>query len=149
MWYYFNGYGGGRFVSTLSASGNPAVWWISTFGAVALLTLRILKKIEPDRALQILCIGVLANYLPWVLVSRCTFIYHFFATVPFILLSTVYLLQWLERKYPALSMAKWCWLTLAILFFILLYPGISGLAVSPEWAAFIAKLPGGTLMYGA
>jgi dolichyl-phosphate-mannose--protein O-mannosyl transferase len=32
-------------------------------------------------------VGILANLLPWVLVTRCTFIYHFFATVPFIILS--------------------------------------------------------------
>ncbi len=149
MWYYYNYYLGGEQISTMSASGNPAVWWVSAIGAIVLLVLRLTKRIKPDRALQILCVGVCANFLPWVLVTRCTFIYHFFATVPFILLASVYLLSKAEERYEGIGYVKWAWVALAILFFILLYPGISGLAVSPAWAAFISKLPGGKLMYGA
>jgi Gpi18-like mannosyltransferase len=149
MWYYFNSYLYGTKVSTLTASGNPAVWWVSSIGAVTLLGLRVSGRVKPDRALQIFCVGVFANYLPWVLVSRCTFIYHFFATVPFILMATVYALRQLEMKYRDAAFIKWVWVGFALLFFAALYPGISGLPVSPEWASFLAKLPGGKLMYGA
>lgn len=149
MWYYFNSYITPEQVSTLSASGNPAVWWVSAIGAVALLWARLSKRIAPDKALQIFCVGILANFLPWVLVTRCTFIYHFFATVPFILMATVYALQKLEQRYPEANFIKWFWVGFAVLFFALLYPGISGLAVPAEWASFISKLPGGKLMYGA
>lgn len=149
MWYFFNSYISQQKISTMSASGNPAIWWVSTLGAASLLWLRLSKRIAPDRALQVFCVGVLANYLPWVLVPRCTFIYHFFATVPFILMATVYALQKLEQRYRDANFIKWVWIGFALLFFILLYPGISGLPVSPEWAAFLAKLPGGKLMYGA
>ena len=149
MWYYSgNDYDAGT-VSTLTASGNPAVWWISTVGAVTLLFLRLTGRVKKDKALQIFCVGVCANLLPWVLVTRCTFIYHFFATVPFILLATVYLLQWAEGKYPFLKPVKWVWLGLALLFFVLLYPGLSGYPVDADWAAFLKTLPGGKLMYGA
>ncbi|MCE5189545.1 MAG: glycosyltransferase family 39 protein [Eubacteriales bacterium] len=149
MWYYFNSYTSQTKISTMSASGNPAVWWVSTIGAFTLLGLRVSKKIAPDRAMQIFCAGVLANYLPWVLVPRCTFIYHFFATVPFILMATVYALQLLEKRCRDANFLKWVWVGFALLFFILLYPGLSGLPVSPEWAAFLSKIPGGKLMYGA
>ncbi|MEA5047669.1 MAG: glycosyltransferase family 39 protein [Eubacteriales bacterium] len=149
MWYYFNGYTSATKISTLSASGNPAVWWVSTVGSASLLWLRLSGKIKPDRALQVFFVGVLANYLPWVLVPRCTFIYHFFATVPFILMATVYALQKLEQRYRDASFLKWVWVGFALLFFVLLYPGISGLPVSPEWASFLSNLPGGKLMYGA
>ncbi|NLI55202.1 MAG: phospholipid carrier-dependent glycosyltransferase [Clostridiales bacterium] len=149
MWYYFNSYIVPDEVSTLSASGNPAVWWVSALGAAALLWARVSKRVAPDRAMQIFCVGVLANYLPWVLVTRCTFIYHFFATVPFILMATVYALQKLEQKYRDANFIKWVWIGFALLFFILLYPGLSGLPVSAGWASFLSKLPGGKLMYGA
>jgi dolichyl-phosphate-mannose--protein O-mannosyl transferase len=149
MWYYFNSYISQSQISTMSASGNPAVWWVSTIGAFTLLGLRLSKKIAPDRALQIFGAGILANYLPWVLVPRCTFIYHFFATVPFILMATVYALQKLEQRYRDANFLKWVWVAFALLFFIVLYPGLSGLPVSPEWASFLANLPGGKLMYGA
>ena len=149
MWYFFNSYIAPGKISTLSASGNPAVWWVSAIGAVALLWARLSKRIAPDKAMQIFCVGILANFLPWVLVTRCTFIYHFFATVPFILMATVYALQKLEQRYPEAHFIKWFWVGFAVLFFVLLYPGISGLAVPSGWASFISNLPGGKLMYGA
>lgn len=149
MWYYFNSYITPDRISTLSASGNPAVWWVSAIGSVALLWARLSKRVASDKALQIFCIGILANFLPWVLVTRCTFIYHFFATVPFILMATVYALQKLEQRYPEAHFIKWFWVGFAVLFFVLLYPGISGLPVSAQWASFISNLPGGKLMYGA
>lgn len=149
MWYYFGSDPASGTISTLTASGNPAVWWISTLGALTLFGLRLAGRIKPDRALWVFFIGLLANYLPWVLVPRCTFIYHFFATVPFILMSTVYLLERVEEQHPSLSSIKWVWLCIAVGLFILLYPGLSGLPITKEWAAIIKKLPGGLLMYGA
>lgn len=149
MWYYSGSDYANGTVSTLTASGNPAVWWISSIGAVVLLLLRMTGYMHKDRALRIFCVGALANYLPWVLVTRCTFIYHFFATVPFILLSAVYLLQSAEKRYPKAKAIKWVWLAVAIVLFVLLYPGLSGYTVSAGWAAFIKRLPGGGLMYGA
>ena len=149
MWYYFNSDSQGRFVSTLTASGNPAVWWVCSLGAVALFVERLLGRVKQNRALQVICVGILANYLPWVLVTRCTFIYHFFATVPFLILATVYLLQAAEQRESAYKYVKWVWIGAALLFFILLYPGLSGLPISNEWAAALHNLPGGKLMYGA
>lgn len=147
MWYFFKDLGDGR-ISTLTASGNPMVWWIGTIGAIILLVLRLCGKIKKDKALQIMFVGALANYLPWVLVSRCTFIYHFFATVPFILFSSGYLLEKLEEKNRAFYWIKYVWLTLGIIFFILLYPGISGAPVLKEIAKILKFIPGGSLMYG-
>ena len=109
MWYFYNSNLNGDAVSTMSASGNPAVWWVSSIVSAVVLGLRLTNRIKPDRALQIFFVGVLANYLPWVLVTRCTFIYHFFATVPFILMTSVYGLQKLEKKYPDIGFVKWVW----------------------------------------
>ncbi len=147
MWYYYSGTE--ETVSTMSASGNPAVWWLSSIGAAALAALRLTRRIRPDKALLVIFAGILANYLPWVLVSRCTFIYHFFATVPFILLATMYLVTAFEEKEPELWPVKWVWLTLCLLFFIALYPGISGLPIPRTLAEILQKLPGGNILYGA
>lgn len=148
MWYYFTSVGATK-ISTLTASGNPAVWWVSTVAAVVLLAARVSGMVRANRALRLILIGILANFLPWVLVTRCTFIYHFFATVPFLLLSAVYLLYVCEKSFKHLGWIKWVWLGVAILCFVLLYPGISGYPVDRGWAEFIQKLPGGGLMYGA
>lgn len=149
MWYYFNSYADGTFVSTMSASGNPAVWWVSAVGAVALVILVVKKRVKKTEAIAVLFVGILANYLPWIAVTRCTFIYHFFATLPFVILSAVYALKTAEERNPSLNGVPWVWVGAAILMFVLLYPGISGYPVSPRWAGLLKKLPGGKLMYGA
>lgn len=149
MWYYWGGDTmPAGIVSTLTASGNPAVWWAGTICTVLLAVQRVRSKVAGSPALTVLFVGVLANYLPWVLVTRCTFIYHFFATVPFITLCGVYVLQWWEGRNPAVKWVKWAWMGLAVLFFILLYPGLSGLPVPAGYAKFLQYLPGGALMYG-
>lgn len=148
MWYYFTSVGATK-ISTLTASGNPAVWWVSTAAAVVLLAARVSGIIRGNRALRLILIGILANFLPWVLVTRCTFIYHFFATVPFLLLAAVYLLYVCEKSFKHLGWIKWVWLGIAVLCFVLLYPGLSGYPVDRGWAEFLQKLPGGGLMYGA
>jgi dolichyl-phosphate-mannose--protein O-mannosyl transferase len=132
----------------LSASGNPAVWWVSTIGAVTLLLLRISRRIKPDRALQIFCVGVLANYLPWVLVrvARLSITFCDRSVYPH---GNGLRAAETEQRYRDANFLKWVWVGFALLFFVLLYPGISGLPVSPEWASFLSKLPGGKLMYGA
>ena len=147
MWYYFSS-GGGK-ISTMSASGNPAVWWISSIGTAVLFSMRAARRVDRDPALFLIAIGILANYLPWILVSRCTFIYHFFATVPFILLATLYLLRGIEIGHPSIGWIKWAWAGAALVLFLLLYPGVSGLPVPAEWAALLKLLPGGRMMYGA
>ena len=147
VWFYVSG--DGNRISNISSTGNPAVWWVSAVGAVCLFLEWVLGKVKKDPVLSILFVGVTANYLPWVLVSRCVFLYHFFATVPFILLSTVYLFFLLEQEDRRTYWIKWAWLGLAVVYFILLYPAISGLPTDYGYAGFLENiLPASILYYG-
>ena len=147
VWFFVSG--NGEKISNISSTGNPAVWWVSAVGAVCLFLEWILGKVKKNPVLPILFVGVAANYLPWVLVSRCVFLYHFFATVPFILLSTVYLFFLLEQEDRRMHWIKWAWLGLAVVYFILLYPAISGLPTSYGYAGFLENvLPASILYYG-
>ena len=147
VWFYVSG--NGEKISNIASTGNPAVWWISSVGAVCLFLEWLLGKVKRDPVLPILFVGVAANYRPWVLVTRCVFLYHFFATVPFILLSTVYLFFLLERENRRMHWVKWAWLCLAVVYFILLYPAISGLPTGYGYAGFLENvLPASVLYYG-
>ena len=147
VWFYVSSYG--TKISNISSTGNPAVWWISAVGALCLFLEWVLGKVKKDPVLPILFIGVTANYLPWVLVTRCVFLYHFFATVPFILLSTVYLFFLLEQENRKIYWIKWAWLGLAVVYFVLLYPAISGLPTGMGYAGFLENvLPASLLYYG-
>ena len=153
MWYYW---GGGNVssdtISTLSASGSPAVWWLcslATFYYVGKSLLRTALGLPAkSNATPVVLVGLAANYLPWVLVTRCTFIYHFFTTVPFIVLCGGLFLFQQEEENSNWKWIRWAWMCCVVLLFLLLYPGISGLEVPLAYAEFLSKLPGGMLFYG-
>ena len=148
MWYYSAAFPAMGKASTIMAFGNPAVWWTGFVAILfvlgysaycnALPTLRVTRgrDDEYDRAMPIIAVGFLSAYLPWVLVSRLTFIYHYFASVPFIILATAQGLRYLERQNRKLSHALMIVLGVAaVALFIAFYPYASGLEVSREWLA--------------
>ena len=153
VWFYFGS--SGDLVSSISSFGSPAVWWISAVGALCLMVEAIfggLKK-DPDhrkKAALVLLVAAAANLFPWMLVSRCTFQYHFFPTLPFMIYSAVLLLQHLEERREVPAWGKWCWLGLAAVYFLLLIPAASGLPMPRVYARFIEYvLPTGVIFHGA
>jgi len=138
VWYYV-GYEGmpANYAATISAFGNPAVWWICSLGGIGLAIRLLMKRIRYEKGMFVLLTGVCANYLPWVLVTRCTFAYHFFATVPFLILCTVYLVKQGEEKKGWPGWVKWAWLGAAAVLFVAFYPVLSG---TPAPASYIHAL---------
>lgn len=142
VWYFINYSLPEGMSSTISAFGNPAVWWTGSIGTALLITRLLKGKQRGDKSTFVLLVGLGANYIPWVLVSRCTFAYHFFASVPFIVLLTLWLIKEAERRRPELGWIKWAWLAAAIILFILYYPVISGLPAPTSYIKALELLPG-------
>lgn len=87
-------------------------------------------------------IGLLAQFLPWVLVPRSTFIYHYFASVPFLMLGTVLMVHHITKRSPKLGRRLLVGhLTLCAIWFVLLYPYASGVMTSNGWMDFIRDYP--------
>lgn len=149
IWYFFGSYKSNTLQSSITASGNPAVWWICTIGTVLFIIMRVTKKAFFNQGEYVPLVGICACFLPWFTVSRCTFIYHFFPVVPFIILFSVCGLQKWEASNKNVRWIKWAWTLATAVLFILLYPGISGLAIPTSWASFLKHLPGGNIFYGA
>ena len=98
MWFYSgSSYLSPGVISSISCMGNPAVFW---FGLAAILyvAVRCAWEKRAPRAFALVLIGFLSQYLPWVLVPRSTFIYHYFASVPFIIMASVLLLGRVRRR---------------------------------------------------
>ena len=152
MWYY----SGTEFmpegwISSISCMGNPAVWWtglaalIFMIGQSAAHLCKIaVQKSRGEAAERIsrtrafILTGFAAQYLPWVLVPRSTFIYHYFASVPFIILATVAAIKTLEgRSRKAARVAAIVLLVCALVLFIAFYPLESGLPTLRAYAKYL------------
>lgn len=145
-WYYVGYDAAGTRAGTISAFGNPLVWWVCSAGMLILLIMLFTRELSYKRENGVLACAAVANYLPWVLVPRCTFAYHYFPMVPFIILASVYIIQRLDALRPEYQRWKWAWLGMCLLLFVLFYPVISGKMVSVEYIKALEWLPGWTFL---
>ena len=135
-------------VYSVQAMGNPILWWLAT-AAIAVLVIpwlragltptlgrcRTVQLPMPDRAIAgFLVVNGLANWLPWIVVQRCTFLYHGMAALVFAIMAIAWLCdRWLAhpRWWPfgAIAVAS---ILGAFLFWLPVY---LGLPLSPDaWA---------------
>ena len=152
VWFYYSS--SGNMMSNISTFGSPAVWWVSAVGTMCLITEAVCGRMKNDpvyrrNALVLLLTAAAANYLPWTLVPRCTFQYHFFPTAPFMVLCGLLLLEHLEERKEVSSRWKWIWLSAALCYFVLLLPACSGIPMPKAYAWFLEHvLPTGLLFNG-
>src|SRR3990170_3199864 len=133
--------------STIVLMGNPLIWWVG-FASIILVAERAIRGKELARSLWkkltkkpqctkstsrgkdlaaiFITVFFFFQWIPYVFISRVTFIYHFYVNVPFLCLATAYFIS----KYWS---SKWVKVT-ALAYFIgvaalfgLFYPVISGM----------------------
>ncbi len=132
IWYFSGGVPEENIVSSISAFGNPAVWWISIPATVLMLWFMIKNKKEGLAVPLLILVGYLSQYLPWVGVSRVVFIYHYFTSVPFIILIIMYSALQLKKyiKPEAYRNTAIIYAAAVVIMFVMFYPAISGFEVS-------------------
>ncbi|MBR3750315.1 MAG: phospholipid carrier-dependent glycosyltransferase [Clostridia bacterium] len=154
-WYYqAQGLSGDR-MGTISCMGNPLVWWFGLVSAISSAVIFIKRLVNIRKAgdpalkarmrkdmhlLGFVFIGLAANYGAWMLVPRSTFIYHYFASLPFIMIFAVYILRqahsYISLKHPKLANA-------AVIAFVvacgvlacMFYPVWTGIETSKEYVS--------------
>lgn len=134
---------------SIFAFGNPVIW----YSGLAALLLCMYRLISSNRyrigqndylwhihagfgntGYFFIIIGILAQYLPWVLVPRGTYIYHYFASLPFLMTAVCRCFKTKERKKEKICMiVASVYIITAAVFFILLFPYASGMNVSDAW----------------
>ena len=91
-------------------------------------------------AVSFVLIGLLAQFLPWVLVPRGTYIYHYFASVPFLCLGVMLLLKRIHEWKPRLGkVVLVSYLVLCLVLFVAFYPYASGVLTPDAWLNFMQK----------
>ena len=137
---------------SIFAFGNPAVWWTGLAGIACVFIVFLFRHryLQDDLAGSVhlsssswsvnpafVLLSLLAQYLPWVLVPRGTYIYHYFASVPFLILAIMLSLNWLKEHFPKTGrIVLIVYLVLCLAFFIVLFPYASGFSTSYAWLDF-------------
>ena len=135
--------GTGKVTYDVHAMGNPVLWWLATAAILLLLLLLIQRLIEgvgwksplssQTWIALYLVLNWLANLLPWVRVTRCTFIYHYMGASVFSGLALAWLVdRWLHGKEPQYRSASVTVIFLVLLAFVFWLPFYLGLPLSVE-----------------
>lgn len=142
MWFAQDKFEPAGWASTIMCMGNPLIFYVGALCMVIVFGLLIRKYVsfrdglrikqgDGNLHLLVLAIGFLAQYLPWVLVPRSMYIYHYFASVPFIILATMTVFGLLpDNRWRKRAMIAY--IVLAAGFFIMFFPYASGL-MTPTW----------------
>ncbi|MGK7873325.1 MAG: dolichyl-phosphate-mannose--protein mannosyltransferase [Xenococcaceae cyanobacterium] len=135
--------GAGKVIYDVHAMGNPALWWLSTAAIFLLLLLlahdffRIgMRKSTPTPQTWIglyLVFNYAANLLPWIKVTRCTFLYHYMGSSVFAGLALAWIVdRWLHSNLDIDRQAGITIILLIVIAFMFWLPIYLGLPLSSE-----------------
>ena len=139
------------------AMGNPPLWWFSTW-AILLLILMLFncvwhweknrqarhKKIKLKHIVKFppasemwlllyLVINWLSNFIPWIRVSRCTFLYHYMGALVFAILGFSWWVdRWLNSRQIRLRIIGVTVIFIILFGFVFWIPVYLGLPLSPQ-----------------
>lgn len=126
-------------IGCISIMGNPVLYWTGIAAFFAVVVLAIKRR---SKKLGFLLIALLAQYLPWACIQRTTFIYHFFATTPFMIIMIAWCMKELESKWKAMRTVNVIFCVLCLGLFGMFYPVLSGTEVSRAYVdAFLRWSP--------
>ncbi|BAB74849.1 dolichyl-phosphate-mannose--protein mannosyltransferase [Anabaena sp. FACHB-709] len=141
--------GAGKVIYDVHAMGNPFLWWFGVAALLFLLGMLIAKVMIPlvkERRLSLpaklsvdtwISLYIVWNYainlLPWTIVSRCVFIYHYMTGVVFAFLAIAWFVdQCLRSYYRPLRLVGVTISFVIIAALIFWLPVYLGLPLSPE-----------------
>lgn len=130
---YYLHYGNGT-RGAIAAFLSPLVCW---GGLLAMVGMGYLALFRRDTRAGFILIGYLAQLVPWMLVSRILFNYHYFACTVFLCLALGYVAAVLEKtgkRHCVYGM-----LGVSVALFVLFYPALSGVQVSAQYADSVMK----------
>lgn len=121
--------GGTSYTSSLVAFNNPLIAWAG-LAALLFCILGVTRR-GSHNGLFIL-IGFAANFLPWLIIQRLTFPYHYFPSLIFLCLALSYIFHRFLERNPFNRRPIYIFTAVAVLLFVLFYPALSGLP-APNW----------------
>ncbi len=140
VWYYMGSHVESGLYSSIAGFFNPLIVWVG-IAAWLRLCVRGLKG-KGNAVASAIIIFFLSQLLPWTLVSRCTFLYHYYPCLAFLIIAIALWLNDIARKDAARArLFGVALLSGAAVFFVWFYPVLSGLSVGESWAQSLHLLP--------
>ncbi|WP_438445933.1 glycosyltransferase family 39 protein [Gorillibacterium sp. sgz5001074] len=131
-------------VSSIVSMGNPLVWWL---GSLAVLIVIVMNAKRRNLGMTVVLTAFFSQYLPWMLVTRLTFIYHYFAMVPFLVLCLVYVMKRLNDDYKVSRKVNVIFMAAVFVLFVLFYPVLSGMVVDKDYVRYTLRWFGSWFFY--
>jgi dolichyl-phosphate-mannose-protein mannosyltransferase len=138
--------------STITLMGNPPGWWVG-FACIITISVFALVKIVASAGKRLIqnvglpSIFIITffffQWVPYMLISRVTFIYHFYLNVPFLSLAAAYFISkhWSNKWAKLAALAYFAGV---VALFALFYPVISGAPASNSFIDSLKWLNGWT-----
>lgn len=118
--------------ASVVSMGNPAIWWTGLACIIPALYFAWKRK---EKMMIPVFVGYACQLFPWILVTRCTFIYHYFTAVPFLIFMIVYVIKCL---YEDKIINRWVivgYLAIVLVLYVLFYPVMVGIPVEDSYIA--------------
>ncbi len=124
--------------STIVLMGNPLLWWVGF--AFILLAVGFAVKRKAFGCIFI-TVFFFFQWVPYIFISRITFIYHFYVNMPFMSLAVAYFISkyWSSKWVKVAAIA---YFTGIVALFGLFYSVISGMPASNSWIDSLKWLNG-------
>jgi dolichyl-phosphate-mannose-protein mannosyltransferase len=138
--------------STITLMGNPLVWWVGFACIITISVFALVKVVASAGKRLIQNVGLPSifiitffffQWVPYMLISRVTFIYHFYLNVPFLSLAAAYFMSkhWSSKWAKLAALAYFAGV---VALFALFYPVISGAPASNSFIDSLKWLNGWT-----
>ena len=128
VWYYV-GYHGGNLKSTIVGIGNPIIWWSGILASIFVAIKTIFKR---NKETFFILMFILCTFMPYMFIGRAMFMYHYFPTLPFVMLAIVALMKAITEKIKTDTVYIFYTLLIIVVFFVF-YPITSGIVTTNEY----------------
>jgi dolichyl-phosphate-mannose--protein O-mannosyl transferase len=129
LWSYMDGEAGAYgLTGAINIMGTPIIWHLGFAAAVLTVVWAFLKR---KFTAVFISTSYLTQYVFWLLVTRISYIYYYFASVPFMILAICF---WMKE---APRWAKIALIVTAAVLFAAFYPVLSGIRIPLEYAKWL------------
>ena len=135
VWLY-TGYSALNIRMTITDIGNPVIWWSGVISFVYL----IISLFKKNKTNGFILIFILSTFIPYMFIGRVMFMYHYFITLPFVMLGITSFIKWITEKTKK-DIVYCGYIILVIIMFVIFYPIVSGLPVGDEYINVLKWFP--------